>query len=85
MQMQSTLSSGIQTDPFNSAIHNILALMLREWPQLDGNTELDSALVVVGLVWLAGLHTHTVHVKTTCSVLAAKTLQRQPINKTLLR
>ena len=50
MQMQSTLSSGIQTDPFNSAIHNISALMLRKWPRLDGNTELDSALVVAGLV-----------------------------------
>lgn len=50
MQMPSTLSSGIQTDPFNSAIHNISALMLGKWPQLDGNTELDSAPVVGELV-----------------------------------
>ena len=41
MQTRSTLSSGIQTDPFNSAIHNISALMLGKWPQLDGNAELD--------------------------------------------
>lgn len=50
MQMWSTLSSGIQTDPFNSAIHNISALMLRKWPRLDGDAELESALLVVGLV-----------------------------------